>query len=58
MLVLARRSGESIMIGDDIKIKVIEENGCIKLAIDAPRDLRVLRSEVYEQQQTKDYMGS
>ncbi len=47
MLVLTRKNDESIIIGDDIKIKVLEiADGRVKIGIDAPRDLKVLRSEV------------
>lgn len=58
MLVLGRRPGESIMIGDDIKVKLIEENGDLRLAIDAPKHLRILRGEVYEKQRIHDYMNT
>lgn len=58
MLVLGRRPGESIMIGDNIRVKLIEENGDLRLAIDAPKELRIMRGEVYEQQKIRDYMNS
>ena len=49
MLVLARKVNESITIGDDIVIKVIGVEGMqVRLGIDAPRNVRVLRQEVYE----------
>ena len=49
MLVLTRKPGESIRIGDDISIVVIEiQRGQVKLAIDAPRDIPVHREEIYE----------
>ena len=57
MLVLARREGESIRIGDDITITVIairrdhtQEVSSVKvrLAIDAPREIPVHREEIYE----------
>ena len=49
MLVLARKVDESITIGDDIVIKVIGVEGMqVRLGIDAPRNVRVLRQEVYE----------
>ena len=48
MLILTRKSGESITIGDDIKIKVIEIKGKqVRLGIDAPRDYVIHREEVY-----------
>lgn len=47
MLVLTRKSGEAIQIGDDITIKVSDISGNrVKLAIDAPRIMRILRAEI------------
>ena len=49
MLVLTRKIDESIIIGDNIEVKVVEVSGrSVKLGIDAPRDLSVHRKEVYE----------
>lgn len=49
MLVLSRKLNESIIIGDNIKIVVIEISpGKVRLGIDAPRDVPVHRKEVYE----------
>ena len=49
MLVLARKLNESIVIGDDITIKVISiDKGIIKLGIDAPKDVSIMRSELLE----------
>ena len=49
MLILTRRSGESIRIGDDITISVIEVRGHqVRLGIDAPRTVVVHREEIYE----------
>ena len=50
MLVLSRREGESIVIGDNIVVTVLEVRaGQIRIGIDAPRDLQVHRQEVYRQ---------
>ncbi len=47
MLVLARKLDESIMIGDDITIKVISiEKGIVKIGIDAPKDISIMRNEL------------
>lgn len=49
MLVLTRKTGESIVIGSDIRISVLEIQGRqIRLGIDAPIDVSVHRGEVYE----------
>lgn len=49
MLVLTRRLGESINIGENIKITVVDIDGKqVKIGIDAPRDISVFREEVYE----------
>jgi len=49
MLVLARKVDESIVIGDDIVIKVISvEKGVAKLGIEAPSDVRIIRNELLE----------
>lgn len=52
MLVLGRKPGEYIVIGDNIKVKVVKsDNGDLRLAIDAPKDIKITRGEVWEQQQ-------
>lgn len=49
MLVLTRKKGESFFIGDDIEIIILEHQGDkIKIGIDAPRKLPVLRRELLE----------
>jgi carbon storage regulator len=53
MLVLTRRAGESVMIGDNVTITVLEARGdVIRLGIQAPRDVQVHREEVYRELQT------
>lgn len=53
MLVLQRRPGESIRIGEDIEITVIStEGGKVRLAISAPTDITILRSELIIAQET------
>ena len=48
MLVLTRRSGESVMIGDQVVVTVVEVRGdVVRLGIEAPREVRVHREEVY-----------
>lgn len=49
MLVLTRKTGEGIVIGDNITVKIIEvKGGGIRIGIDAPRDCKIYRQEVYE----------
>ncbi|SFC24076.1 carbon storage regulator CsrA [Peribacillus sp. B-H-3] len=48
MLVLTRKTGESIMIGDDIEITIVAVEGeQIKLGIQAPKDIDIHRKEIY-----------
>jgi carbon storage regulator len=55
MLVLTRRAGESVMIGDDVIITVLEARGdVIRLGIQAPRDVQVHREEVYRELQASN----
>jgi carbon storage regulator len=47
MLVLTRKLGEKILIGDDIAIQVVAiEGGKIRLGIEAPRDVAIYRQEL------------
>ena len=49
MLILSRRPGESLTIGDDVVVTVVGVTGNqIRLGITAPREVRVLREEVYK----------
>ena len=49
MLVLTRKRAESVKIGNDIVIKVIQTNrGIVKLGIEAPPNVRILRAELAE----------
>lgn len=48
MLVLSRSEGESVMIGSDIVVTVLEVRGdVVRIGIDAPREVKVHREEVY-----------
>ena len=47
MLILQRKAGESVLIGDNITVSVQSiENGRVRLAIDAPNSIPILRSEL------------
>ncbi|WP_107942113.1 carbon storage regulator CsrA [Metasolibacillus fluoroglycofenilyticus] len=61
MLVLSRKTGESIMIGDQIEVKVLSVDGDqVKLGIVAPKSVKVHRSEVFEsiQEQNKEALAT
>ena len=50
MLVITRKKGESLLIGDNIEITIVKlDDGSVKLAIDAPREMRILRKELYNE---------
>lgn len=50
MLILKRKIGESLMIGEDVEITILEREGdTIKLGVSAPRSIRVFRKEIYEE---------
>lgn len=50
MLVITRKKGDSILIGDDIEITVVKlDDGSVKLAINAPKELVILRKELYNE---------
>jgi carbon storage regulator len=59
MLVLTRKSNQSIMIGDDIEVSVLSIMGeKVRIGIQAPRDIPVFRREVYlEIQEERDRDG-
>ena len=55
MLVLTRRVGETIRIGDDIEVTVVAvQRETVRLSIKAPREVRVHRQEVYLQVQAEN----
>jgi carbon storage regulator len=59
MLVLTRKSNQSIMIGDDIEVAVLSNDGeKVRLGIQAPKAVPVHRIEVYEQIHASDQKGA
>jgi carbon storage regulator len=52
MLILTRKEGESLRLGDDIVVTVVSvKGGAVRLGVTAPRDLAVHREEIYERLQ-------
>ena len=49
MLILRRKAGETLLIGDNVKITVMDVyEGGVRLAIDAPKSVQILRSELLQ----------
>lgn len=47
MLILSRKSGETLLINNEIEVKIIEINGDkVKIGIQAPKDVKILRQEL------------
>lgn len=50
MLVLTRKKDEGIVIGDNIEISIVKiEDGSVKIAINAPKEVSILRKELVEE---------
>lgn len=59
MLVLTRKLGESIRIGDNVIVKIVDLDGRhVKLGIEAPRSISVNREEIYERIQKENKAAS
>ena len=55
MLILTRKVGEVIMIGEDVVVKVLGvRSGQVKIGIEAPRELPVHRHEIFERIKSED----
>ncbi len=55
MLILTRRVGESLMVGDDITVTVLGVKGNqVRIGVSAPRDVAVHREEIYNRIQSDD----
>ncbi|MCL6589532.1 MAG: carbon storage regulator CsrA [Firmicutes bacterium] len=59
MLVLTRKLNESIMVGDEVKITIVDVKGDqVKLGITAPRQVAVHREEVYREIQKENQLAA
>ncbi len=55
MLILTRKVGEAVAIGDDIQISIVEIKGTqVKLGIQAPKNIEVHREEIYQKIQEEN----
>ncbi|MBE6068664.1 MAG: carbon storage regulator CsrA [Clostridium lundense] len=55
MLVITRKKGESILIGDNIEITIAKiDDGSVKIAISAPKEVTILRKELYNEVQEEN----
>lgn len=55
MLVVKRKKGESIIIGDNIEVNIVEIDGAsVKISIDAPREISILRKELLNEVQKEN----
>ena len=58
MLVLTRKLGQSIMIGDRVEVQVLSVAGeKVRLGITAPKDVSIFRNEVYERIESETEVG-
>jgi len=58
MLILIRRVGETLMIGDNVTVTVLGTKGSqVRLGVNAPRDVSVHREEIYERIQKEKEVG-
>ncbi|MBT2643575.1 carbon storage regulator CsrA [Bacillus sp. ISL-41] len=59
MLVLTRKNGETIKIGDDIEITIVSaKNDQVKIGIKAPKNVEIFRKEILDQIQSENKQAS
>ncbi len=58
MLILTRRVGETLMVGDDVTVTVLGVKGNqVRIGVDAPKDVAVHREEIYQRIQSEKEDG-
>jgi carbon storage regulator len=59
MLILTRKSGENITIGDDVVVSVLEIRGTqVRLGVKAPKEIAVHRGEIYDRIQQENLLAA
>jgi carbon storage regulator len=58
MLVLTRWPGQSFSIGEDIKIKILNDRGGIQVGIEAPKHIKILRDELIKKPSDQENIQS
>ncbi len=59
MLILSRKINEKIKIGEDITLTILEVRGDqVKIGVEAPKDVKVFRQEVYESIQKENFAAA
>lgn len=59
MLVVTRKPGEGIKIGDDVEITIVKiDDNSVKVSINAPKEVKILRSELYKEVEEENINAS
>lgn len=59
MLILTRKIGESVMVGDHIRVVIVEVKGRqVRLGVDAPKDTKIFRGELFDRIQEENNRAS
>ena len=59
MLILTRKTGESVVVGDQIRVVVVEVKGRqVRLGVEAPEDMKIYRGEIFDRIQEENSRAS